>query len=380
MTDAHPAESLLTYWEGLVDAPEQVWRWVATPAYLVAETPWQVLKIEPQDWDQCFGRLLAEQLGVPQGWSLAWEPGACVVSRIAFVGPSLDALLLEGFVSRWAVDYLTAQIERGYSVAFRGGGRSCRWLARALGAQWPLAYETRGRGLALDPRLLVWEGEVLPQAADVTIVAYDELERVKAHGAPLIVDQVGSRVPRSVSVVVDVRRDGRVLRIQERRGRDWNTLFRNAFVDDVEALEPIRPPSDSEFWRAHGGADWWSSLEEGVGPLESEVSEPNVSDVAARAESIRSAASSSHVELSTVEPMVEALPASPILTDNATQVDEGWEVEASTEDGTDVMTGDDAVLEASLGLGPPPAPAGQSVQRDPALAALLSAIRKDIDG
>ena len=44
------------------------------------------------------------------------------------------------------------------------------------------------------------------------------------------------------------------------------------------------------------------------------------------------------------------------------------------------MVGDDAVLEASLGLGPPPAPAGENVQRDPALTALLSAIRKDIDG
>ena len=61
-------------------------------------------------------------------------------------------------------------------------------------------------------------------------------------------------------------------------------------------------------------------------------------------------------------------------------VDQGWEVGATPSEASGVMVGDDAVLEASLGLGPPPAPAGETVQRDPALTALLSAIRKDIDG
>ena len=176
MTNVESAETVLMHWEGLVDAPEQVWRWVAAPGYLVAETPWQVLRDEPTDWDHFFARLLNQELRVPQGWTMTWEPGACVVSRIAHVGPSLEALLLEGFISRWAVDYLVAQVERGYSVAFRGGGRSCRWLARALGSQWPLAYETRGRGLSLDPRLLVWEGEALPASADVVLLSCEELE------------------------------------------------------------------------------------------------------------------------------------------------------------------------------------------------------------
>ena len=147
------------------------------------------------------------------------------MSRIAHVGPSLDGLLLEGSISRWAVDYLIAQIERGFSVAFRGGGRSCRWVARALGAQWPLAYETRGRGLSLDPRLLVWEGERLPASADVILLSAEELEQRKMPGAPLIIDQVGRKIPREVSVLVDVRRDGRIIRVQERQGREWVTIF-----------------------------------------------------------------------------------------------------------------------------------------------------------
>ena len=31
MTDSESNETLLTHWEGLIDVPEQVWRWVATP-------------------------------------------------------------------------------------------------------------------------------------------------------------------------------------------------------------------------------------------------------------------------------------------------------------------------------------------------------------
>ena len=80
-------------------------------------------------------------------------------------------------------------------------------------------------------------------------------------------------------------------------------------------------------------------------------------------------------------PTVEPLPASaPILELEDDVVDQGWEVGATHNEASGVMVGDDAVLEASLGLGPPPAPAGENVQRDPALTALLSAIRKDIDG
>ena len=30
MTDSESNETLLTHWEGLIDVPEQVWRWVAT--------------------------------------------------------------------------------------------------------------------------------------------------------------------------------------------------------------------------------------------------------------------------------------------------------------------------------------------------------------
>ena len=148
----------------------------------------------------------------------------------------------------------------GYSIAFRGGGRACRWIARAIGAQWPLAYETRGRGLPLDPRLLVWEGESLPAAADLTILSYDEFSQAQLRGAPLIIDQVGRRVPREVATVVDVRRDGRVIRVQERRGRDWKTLFKNVSADDAEALEPVSLPHDDDYWSSNGQTDWWSSL------------------------------------------------------------------------------------------------------------------------
>ena len=80
-------------------------------------------------------------------------------------------------------------------------------------------------------------------------------------------------------------------------------------------------------------------------------------------------------------PTVEPLFASaPILELEDAVVDQGWEVGATPSEASGVMVGDDAVLEASLGLGPPPVPAGETVQRDPALTALLSAIRKDIDG
>ena len=33
MTDVESAETVLTHWEDLVDAPEQVWRWIAAPGY-----------------------------------------------------------------------------------------------------------------------------------------------------------------------------------------------------------------------------------------------------------------------------------------------------------------------------------------------------------
>lgn len=383
MTDVESAETVLTHWEDLVDSPEQVWRWIAAPGYLVAETPWQVLRIEPADWDHFFARLLNQELGAPQGWTLDWEPGACVVSRIAHVGPSLDALLIEGCISRWAVDYLVAQIERGYSVAFRGGGRSCRWLARALGAQWPLAYETRGRGLSLDPRLLVWEGDFLPSSADVILLSCEELERMKFGGTPVIVDQVGRKVPREVSVVVDVRRDGRVIRIQERQGRDWVTLFRNETKSEVEALEPIRVPGDAEYWRSHGVADWWLSLQQTLQASRAVGTEEEVtvsSSATVEAPLVPSPSPSNGYEPALSEPVVEPLPATASIAAADVEIDEGWEVAGGSDDSVGVMTGDDAVLEASLGLGPPPAPAGQTVERDPALSALLSAIRKDIDG
>ena len=196
---------------------------------------------------------LKPRVGGSIGMDFEWEPGACVVSRIAHVGPGLDALLLDGFVSRWCIDYL-GSTERGYSIAFRGGGRASRWIARAIGAQWPLAYETRGRGRLLDPRLLVWEGESLPAAADST-TSYDEFSQVQLRGAPLIIDQVGRRVPREVATVVDVRRDGRVIRVQERRGRDWKTLFKNVSVDDAEALEPVSLPHDDDYWSSNGQTD-----------------------------------------------------------------------------------------------------------------------------
>ena len=94
MTDSESNETLLTHWEGLIDVPEQVWRWVATPGYLVAETPWQVLRIEPSGWDDFFARLLNQELGVPSGWTLEWEPGACVVSRIAHVGTGFGCFVI----------------------------------------------------------------------------------------------------------------------------------------------------------------------------------------------------------------------------------------------------------------------------------------------
>ena len=80
------------------------------------------------------------------------------------------------------------------------------------------------------------------------------------------------------------------------------------------------------------------------------------------------------------EPVIEPLPAASPLEVTDVAIDEGWEVAGASDESAGVMTGDDAVLEASLGLGPPPTPAGQRVERDPALTALLSAIRKDIDG
>ena len=66
MIETESTETVLSHWESLVDAPEQVWRWVAAPGYLVAETPWQVLRIEPEDWDKIFAKLLNQELGVPQ--------------------------------------------------------------------------------------------------------------------------------------------------------------------------------------------------------------------------------------------------------------------------------------------------------------------------
>ena len=189
------------------------------------------------------------------------------MSRIAHVGPSLDALLIDGFLSRWCTDYLSGQLERGYSIAFRGGGRACRWIARAIGAQWPLAYETRGRGLPLDPRLLVWEGESLPDAADLTILSYDEFVQAQLRGTPVIIDQVGRRVPREIATVVDVRRDGRVVRVQERHGRDWKTLFKNIAFEDAEALEPVALPLDDDYWSANGQTDCWESLRAVVSPV-----------------------------------------------------------------------------------------------------------------
>ena len=395
MTDSESNETLLTHWEGLIDVPEQVWRWVATPGYLVAETPWQVLRIEPSGWDNFFARLLNQELGVPPSWTLEWEPGACVVSRIAHVGPGLDALLLDGFLSRWCIDYLSGQLERGYSIAFRGGGRACRWIARAIGAQWPLAYETRGRGLPLDPRLLVWEGESLPAAADLTILSYDEYNQLQLRGTPLIIDQVGRRVPREVATVVDVRRDGRVIRVQERRGRDWKTLFKNVSAENAEALEPVSLPHDDDYWSSNGQSDWWSSLRDVFSQPDSPQTDERVhgSDERNGLESRENRETFTteytpgvqpHEPPPTTAPMiptVEPLPASapiPELEDDA--VDQGWEVATTHNETSGVMVGDDAVLEASLGLGPPPAPAGENVQRDPALTALLSAIRKDIDG
>ena len=395
MTDSESNETLLTHWEGLIDVPEQVWRWVATPGYLVAETPWQVLRIEPSGWDSFFARLLNQELGVPPGWTLEWEPGACVVSRIAHVGPGLDALLLDGFLSRWCIDYLSGQLERGYSIAFRGGGRACRWIARAIGAQWPLAYETRGRGLPLDPRLLVWEGESLPAAADLTILSYDEFNQAQLRGTPLIIDQVGRRVPREVATVVDVRRDGRVIRVQERRGRDWKTLFKNVSAEDAEALEPVSLPHDDDYWSSNGQSDWWSSLRDVFSKPDYPQTDESVDGLGERngresPETLGAVATQytpgalPHEPRATTAPMiptVEPLPASapiPELEDDA--VDQGWEVGTTNNETSGVMVGDDAVLEASLGLGPPPAPAGENVQRDPALTALLSAIRKDIDG
>ena len=59
-------------------------------------------------------------------------------------------------------------------------------------------------------------------------------------------------------------------------------------------------------------------------------------------------------------PTVEPLPASapiPELEDDA--VDQGWEVATTPNETSGVMVGDDAVLEASLGLGLHPAPAGR---------------------
>ena len=368
MTDSESNETLLTHWEGLIDVPEQVWRWVATPGYLVAETPWQVLRIEPSGWDDFFARLLNQELGVPSGWTLEWEPGACVVSRIAHVGPGLDALLLDGFVSRWCIDYLSGQLERGYSIAFRGGGRACRWIARAIGAQWPLAYETRGRGLPLDPRLLVWEGESLPAAADLTILSYDEFSQAQLRGAPLIIDQVGRRVPREVATVVDVRRDGRVIRVQERRGRDWKTLFKNVSADDAEALEPVSLPHDDDYWSSNGQTDWWSSLRDVISQSAYAQTDGYVRGSAER-DGIESQETQETLTTQPTQeplpyeppsttapiiPTVEPLPASaPILELEDAVVDQGWEVGATPSEASGVMVGDDAVLEASLGLGPP---------------------------
>ena len=71
---------------------------------------------------------------------------------------------------------------------------------------------------------------------------------------------MGRRVPREVATVVDVRRDGRVIRVQERRGRDWKVLFKNVSADDAEALEPVSLPHDDDYWSSNGQTDWWSSL------------------------------------------------------------------------------------------------------------------------
>ena len=90
------------------------------------------------------------------------------------------------------------------------------------------------RGWGLPTPDLVWEGESLPAAADLTILSYDEFSQAQLRGAPLIIDQVGRRVPREVATVVDVRRDGRIIRVQERRGRDWKTLFKNVSADDAK--------------------------------------------------------------------------------------------------------------------------------------------------
>ena len=152
-------------------------------------------------------------------------------------------------------------------------------------------------------------------------------------------------------------------------------FFRNEISTNVEALEPVSVPVDEEYWCASGQADWWQSMREvlSVGAL---VDERTV----ATEMPTQPLPQSHDAELPTRAPVVEPLPQPAPISVSDHEIDQGWEVAGESDDAGTVMTGDDAVLEASLGLGPPPAPAGQSVQRDPALSALLSAIRKDIDG
>lgn len=384
MTESSSPSDLIALLEPLVDTPDQVWRWVATPGYLVAETPWQVLKLELESWDALFARLLNQEFQAPDGWVMDWEPGACVLSRVAFVGPSIDGLLLEGYLSKWCVAYLEAQLERGLSIAFRGGGRASRWVARAVGALFPMGYETRGRGLPLDPRLLVWEGRSLPPSSNVIVVSAQEFNETDSEGVPCIVDQVGRKVPRAISTLVEVRRDGRVLRVQERARRGWKTLFQNHFIEDKEALVPTGVPSDGEFWEAHGRASWWHGIASTVSvPPQQERMKNPIEEQSVPQEFLEPAEVTVPIEapLPTVEPLPAAIEIEHESIDlNRADIDEGWEVGGASAEDAPLMTGDDAVLEASLGLGPPPAPSGTKVQRDPALTALLSAIRKDIDG
>ena len=159
-------------------------------------------------------------------------------------------------------------------------------------------------------------------------------------------------------------------------------------------MEPVSLPHDDDYWSSNGQTDWWDSLRDvfatadaqtdgGVGGSVERTKQIAREDLATLATQLAQEALP-HEPSSTTAPMiptVEPLPASaPILELEDDVVDQGWEVGATHNETSGVMVGDDAVLEASLGLGPSTAPAGENVQRDPALTALLSAIRKDIDG
>ena len=90
MTDSESNETPLTHWERRLMSRTSV-ALGGDPGYLVAETPLAGAPNRAIGWDDFFARLLNQELGVPSGWTLEWEPGACVVSRIAHVGPGLDA-------------------------------------------------------------------------------------------------------------------------------------------------------------------------------------------------------------------------------------------------------------------------------------------------